>query len=79
MKYKKYQWKLYKCVKPLTLKHLYTLPDEATIKPGEIWWLVSDNKSKKSVTLERVSDYAFQTRCKISFECFGEYFEEAEE
>lgn len=78
MKYKTSKWKKYKCVKPLTLKHLYLPPDEETIQQGELWWLTSDNKSKNIVTLEKVHSLS-QKRCKITFECFREYFGEVTE
>lgn len=67
--------KEYICRKPLTLRHLYTSPDYATIEEGEVWWLVSENKSKGVVTLERKSTEPPQTRCKLSMDVFQEYFE----
>lgn len=77
MKYKKY-----KCVKPLTLKQLYlplNVQDKITIQQGGMWFLVSSNKTKGFAILEEKGIQPVQMRCKITFRCFKEYFEEATE
>lgn len=74
------KYKEYKCVKPLTLKQLYLpagMQDEVIIPKDGIWYLVSGNQTKGFVILEEKGIQPVQMRCKITFRCFNEYFEEA--
>lgn len=70
----------YRCTRPLTLKQLYLpagITDKVTIQPGRIWCLISNNKN--SVTLEEKTTELSKMRCRITFECLNEYFDEIAE
>jgi len=65
---------LYICEKPLTIKHLYTAPPEYTItKDWGLWQIMSINKRRKMVTLQRL-EVTYDQRMKIEFDTFKAHF-----
>lgn len=65
---------LYICEKPLTIKHLYTAPPEHTVtRDWGKWKILSTNKRKKTVRLERL-EVTYQQIMVIDFDTFKEHF-----
>lgn len=68
--------KMYECVKPLTLKHLYTEPNEQTILPSwGKWELVRQNKSKGTINM-LLHDEIMQTHINITDNVLAAHFRE---